>query len=85
MFSVQYSKSARKALKSMPRNTAMLIVEKIESLAADPYAPNNNVRKLTNHPGYRLRVGDWRVVYMIHEQALLIAVVRIAPRGEVYQ
>ncbi len=85
MFSVQYSKPARKALKSMPRNTAMLIVEKIESLAADPYAPNNNVRKLTNHPGYRLRVGDWRVVYMIHEQALLIAVVRIAPRGEVYQ
>jgi len=32
-----------------------------------------------------LRVGDWRVVYTIHEQALLIAVVRIAPRGDVCQ
>jgi mRNA interferase RelE/StbE len=60
-------------------------MEKIESLAEDPTAPNNNVRKLTNHPGYRLRVGDWRVVYTILEQALLIAIVRIAPRGDVYQ
>lgn len=69
----------------MPRNAARLLMEKIETLAADPMAPNNNVKKLTNHPGYRLRVGDWRVVYTIHEQALLIAVVRIAPRGDVYQ
>lgn len=69
----------------MPRNTARIVMEKIEALAADPMAPNNNVKKLTNHPGYRLRVGDWRVVYTIHEQALLVAVVRIAPRGDVYQ
>jgi len=85
MFSIEYSKAARKTLKAMPRNTARLVMEKIEALAVDPMAPNNNVRKLTGHPGYRLRVGDWRVVYTIHEQALLIAVVRIAPRGEVYQ
>jgi mRNA interferase RelE/StbE len=85
MFSIEYSRAARKALKGMPRNTAKLILEKIEALATDPFTPSNNVRKLTNHPGYRLRVGDWRVVYLIHEQALLIAVVRIAPRGEVYQ
>ncbi len=85
MFSIEYAKAARKSLKSMPRNTARLIMEKIEALAADPYASNNNVRKLTNHPGYRLRVGDWRVVYLVHEQTMLIAVVRIAPRGEVYQ
>lgn len=82
MFEVKYSKSAHKALKAMPRNVAEIIVEKIGTLAADLFAPNNNVRKLTGHPGYRLRVGDWRVVYLIHERALLTAVVRIAPRGE---
>jgi mRNA interferase RelE/StbE len=79
MFSIEYSKAARKALKSKPRNTARLVMDKIESLAADPMAPNNNVKKLTNHPGYRLRVGDWRVVYTVHEKVLLIAIVRIAP------
>ena len=85
MFTIEYSKTARKALKSMPGNTARLIMEKIEALASDPLVANNNVKKLTNHPGYRLRVGNWRVVYLVHEQALLIAVVRIAPRGDAYQ
>lgn len=85
MFSIEYSKSARRSLKAMPRVTARLVVEKVEALAVDPMAPNNNVKKLSNHPGYRLRVGDWRVVYTIYEQSLLIAVVRIAPRGEVYR
>lgn len=85
MFSIEYSKTARKALKAMPRNTARLVMEKIEALAVAPMSLNNNVKKLTNHPGYRLRVGDWRIVYTIHEQALLIAVIRIAPRGDVYQ
>jgi mRNA interferase RelE/StbE len=85
MFSIEYSKAARKALIAMPRHTARLIMEKIEALAVDPTAPNNNVKKPTNHPGYRLRVGNWRVLYMISKEALVIAVVRIAPRGAVYQ
>lgn len=85
MYSIEYSKAARKALKFMPGNTARLILEKVEALAVDPLAANNNVKKLTNHPGYRLRVGNWRIVYLLHEQALLIAVVRIAPRGDAYQ
>jgi mRNA interferase RelE/StbE len=85
MFRVEYSKSARKALKGMPRGTARLIVEKVEALAANPHAPNNNVKKLRNHPGYRLRVGDLRVVYLLQEQVLLIAIVKIGSRGDVYQ
>jgi mRNA interferase RelE/StbE len=85
MYTVEYAKEARKALKAMPRNTAKLVLEKIGALAVDPLAPNNNVRKLTNHPGYRLRVGDWRVIYLLHEEVLIIAVVRIAPRGDAYQ
>lgn len=84
-YQITYSKAARNALKSMPRNIAILIREKIEALAIDPFAANNNVRKLTKHPGYRLRVGDWRVVYLIYEETVMIAVVRIAPRGEAYR
>ena len=85
MLSIKYSKAARKSLKAMPRNVAGIIMEKIGALAADPFAPNKNVKKLSNHPGYRLRVGDWRVVYIVQEQNLLIVVVRIASRGGVYQ
>jgi mRNA interferase RelE/StbE len=85
MYSIEYSKAARKALKRMPRTTAERILEKVEALAVDPWAPNNNIKKLTNHPGYRLRVGDWRVIYLVREKVLLLVVVRIAPKGEVYQ
>ena len=69
----------------MPRNISQLIREKLGHLAFDPYASNNNVTKLQNREGYRLRVGDWRVIYEINDDQLLILVLKIAPRGEVYR
>ncbi len=68
----------------MPRNTAKRIRDKIEELAEDP-AAMRNVVKLTGVEGYRLRVGDWRVVYTLEQDELVVAVVKIKPRGEVYR
>jgi mRNA interferase RelE/StbE len=83
VWSVEFSRDAVKALMRMPRDQALRIRRKIDELARDPYnAPN--VKKLTEHPGFRLRVGDWRVVYLLIEERVVIHVVRIAPRGEVY-
>lgn len=85
MFTIEYTRDAVKALKSMPKTTAALIMQKVSALAADPFAPNNNVKKLVNRPECRLRVGDWRVLYAVHEGRLVIEVIRIAPRGGAYQ
>jgi mRNA interferase RelE/StbE len=85
MFAIEYTRDAAKALKSMPKTTAVLIMQKVSALAADPFAPNNNVKKLVNRPECRLRVGDWRVLYAVHEDKLVIEVIRIAPRGGAYQ
>jgi len=85
MFTVEYSKEARKVLKSLPADTARIIREKIEHLAVDTFAVNNNVKKLSGRPGYRLRVGDWRVIYEIQDQRVVILVLAIGPRGGVYQ
>ena len=85
MYAIEYQPQAIKALLKMPRNTARLIKEKIEALAATPYAPNNNVRKLTGEEGYRLRVGDWRVIYELQDAKLVVVVVKIKPRGEAYK
>ena len=57
----------------------------ISLLAADPFAANNNVRKLVGHEAYRLRVGDWRVIYEIEGGRLVIHVLTVAPRGGAYQ
>jgi mRNA interferase RelE/StbE len=83
--SIVYSKKATKSLLRMPRSTAKIIREKLESIAADPYAEHPNAKKLQGREGYRLRVGNWRVIYKIQSDQLLIIVLKIASRGEVYK
>ena len=68
----------------MPRNIAYNISKKIKELAENP-EEMRNVKKLTNHPGYRLRVGNWRIVYTVHKNELIIHVVKIKSRGNVYK
>jgi len=78
MYKILFAKEAQKALLRLPRNTATLVHQKLEQLANDPYAPNTNARKLQNRPGYRLRMGDWRVIYEIQNDQLIILVLKIA-------
>ncbi len=84
MGSVEFSRDAVKGLMRMPRDQALRIRRKIDELARDPYNAAN-VKKLTEHPGFRLCVGDWRVVYLLIEERVVIHVVRSVPRGEVYK
>jgi mRNA interferase RelE/StbE len=84
MYKVTFSKQADKTLRRMPRNTAKDITKKIKVLAVNP-KKMRNVKKLTDHLGYRLRIGDWRVVYSLNENEVLIHVVKIKSRGEVYK
>ncbi len=84
MYKITFSKQADKAIRKMPRNLALKIAKKIKLLAIDPNSMSN-VKKLTNHPGYRLRIGDWRVVYIVNDPELIIHVVNIKTRGEIYK
>ena len=85
MYRIEYRREAARALLRMPRNQALLIREKIDALAVDPYAPNNNVKALVGLSAYRLRVGDWRVIYEIDDDTVTILVLRIASRGTIYK
>lgn len=85
MYKIIFKKEAAKSLNRLPRNVAKTIHEKIEAIAADPYAEHPNAKKLQGREGYRLRVGDWRVIYEIQNEQLVILVLRIAPRGEAYR
>lgn len=85
MYKITYSKQATKSLLKMPRNTANLIRKKLDKVAKDPFAPIPNANKLQGRFGYRLRVGDWRVIYEINNDEVVILVLKIAPRGEVYR
>ena len=84
MYTVVLTKLADRTLRKLPRNVANLIRAKIDEIAADPYGQHNNVTKLTGRDGYRVRVGDWRVLYELQDQQLVMLVVKIGPRGSVY-
>ena len=85
MYKITYTTQAAKALLKMPRNTATLIREKLAEIANDPFASIPNAKKLQGRPGYRLRVGDWRVIYEINQKQVVIIVMKIALRNEVYR
>lgn len=83
---VEYSRDALKALRRLDRKTAARIVAKVAQLAADPASLAGNVKALKGgakegSPLMRLRVSDWRVIY---RDGLVIAVIRVAPRGSAY-
>ena len=49
------------------------------------WTPDLSHTLLQNRPGFRLRVGDWRIIYEIQDERMEIIVMRVAPRGEVYR
>jgi mRNA interferase RelE/StbE len=79
---VTYRRDPIKALRRMQRAKAEDITGAIQRVAADPWAPNNNLKPLKGvQNGFRLRVGDWRVSYTVDRDAAVIDVFEIAPRG----
>ena len=84
VYRVVTTKSFDKTLAKIPVNLQKRIVAKIREVAVNPYAPNNNLTKLQGRDGYRLRVGDWRVIYELQDDRLLMLVLEVGPRGEIY-
>ena len=60
-------------------------MEKIAALSIDPDDPTLNTRKLQASPFWRLRVGDWRVIYDRQDALKVIAVEKIKSRGDAYK
>ena len=84
MYLIEFTHHADKALAKLPRNVRELVMNKIEGLARDPFGAAN-VKQLVGQPGWRLRVGDWRVIYDVQQKRLVVRVLRVAPRGGVYE
>src|ERR1039458_2942017 len=84
MYRVVTTKSFGKALAELRRNWQKRIVTKIREVAANPYAPNNNLTKLQGRDAYRLRVGGWRVIYELQDDRLVMLDLEVGPRGGIY-
>ena len=84
MYEVRLSPAAAKGLKKAPPQVARRIRTKLNELATDPYKASN-VKRLTNHPGYRARIGNWRILYLIQKGTLVIQIIEIGHRRGVYR
>lgn len=74
---------ARKALRNLPRPVVERIDAAILELAETPRPPG--CTKLTNQEAWRIRVGDYRIIYEINDGLLVVTVIEIGHRREVYR
>lgn len=82
-YAVDILRSAQKQLARIQRQDHPRIIAAIRKLADDPRPPNS--RRLSARPAWRLRIGPYRVIYEIHHDRLLVLVVMIGHRREVYR
>jgi mRNA interferase RelE/StbE len=84
MYNIIIKKSALKELRDIPKVFRLDIINKIDELALNPRPAG--VKKLENErDNYRIRIGDFRVVYQIQDKKLIVEVVKVAHRREVYK
>lgn len=83
-YTIQFKPSAFRQLEKLPREVQKRIVARIEMLSDDPFPPG--CKKLSGLADtWRIRAGDYRVLYQVHRGVLLILVLGIGHRREVYR
>lgn len=86
MYSVKFTKRALKELNQLPKDARNSVIESLELLQVNPYAEILQVKKLRGQRNlYRIRIGNYRVIYEIYGGMLVIIVVRIGHRKDVYE
>jgi mRNA interferase RelE/StbE len=81
-YSLSFKKSVTKDFRSIPKKDVSKILEKINTLRENPYIEASI--KLTGRDVYRIRLGLYRIIYEIRNEQLLIHVIKVGHRSDVY-
>jgi len=82
-YSIEIKKSAAKEIAALPQNERGRIIRKIQLFADDPRP--HGCKKLSGEEKYRIRVGPYRILYQIEDEKLVIYVVKVGHRRDVYR
>ena len=82
-YSILFRQSVLKDLAVLPKKEVQRIMEAIRALAVDPRPPQS--QKLSGREQYRLRQGTYRILYVIEDDVLIVTVVKVGHRREVYR
>ena len=83
-FEIQWRNSIKKDLRSLPRQEASRIVSAVSELANDPL-PHGSQKLSGSERTYRIRVGDYRVVYEVYADLRIVEIQRVRHRKDVYR
>jgi mRNA interferase RelE/StbE len=83
IYKIDYDINLEKALKKVPKHDAKSIRNKIERLKTDP-RPQGSI-KLSGKEIYRVRIGDYRIIYAIIDDILLVLILDVDGRKDVYK
>lgn len=83
-YEVRFKSSARRAFDSLARQLQARILAKIDPLAENP-RPIGSKKLAGPEDRWRIRVGDFRVIYEIHDQVLVVLVIAVGHRRDVYR
>jgi mRNA interferase RelE/StbE len=85
-YAFRWRERAVRQLRAIPQSAALTILRALTPLGDDPRRPDANVKKLAGYEDrFRLRVGDYRVIYDVVDGQLVILVVGVGHRREIYQ
>ena len=83
-YKIEWKHSARKELKRLEKKIIPRIIEAVEALSKNPYPPG--FRKITGaEHTYRIRIGEYRIVYSVESKRLIIEIIRVGHRKNVYK
>jgi mRNA interferase RelE/StbE len=82
-YKITFHRDVEKDLRKLPKKQILAILEAINALAANPLP--QGVKKLTGTDAYRIRIANYRVIYKIEDQELIVFVLKVAHRKDVYR
>ena len=85
MYQLLIRKHAIKILQRMQARDAKRIRNALDELAEGPGRRDSDVKPLRGRPGFRMRIGDYRVIFERDDKGRTIEVLAIGPRGDVYK
>ena len=83
MYRLEVSHTAHRQIRRLPTQTQERVNSAITRLAENPRPPG--AKKLTARDGYRVRVGDYRILYQVDDGAKVVIIYRVMSRGDVYR
>ncbi len=83
-FRLEYKSSVKKELRKLTQHDRVTIVQKIELLKEDP-TPEGSAKLKGSRDLFRIRHGDYRVIYQLQKDVLVIIIIRIGHRREIYK